>query len=95
MKTLASTLIVSLALIGGAAQAAGRSTPGDSDNTPFQGVYGQTQQDNGSETRAKVQADLEQSKAAGKSTLSEKDNAVFKPVKVSEGGGDETRTQLA
>jgi hypothetical protein len=58
-KTIVSALILSFAAIG-AAQA---GTPrGDTDNQPFQGVYGQV--DNGA-TRAQVVAELAQARAAG------------------------------
>jgi hypothetical protein len=58
-KTIATALILSFAAIG-AAQA---GTPrGDSDNQPFQGVYGQ---DTSSASRDQVAAELQQARAAG------------------------------
>jgi hypothetical protein len=59
VKTIATALILSFAAIG-AAQA---QTPrGDSDNQPFQGVYGQA---DGGASRAQVLAELQQARAAG------------------------------
>ncbi|MFC4279094.1 DUF4148 domain-containing protein [Achromobacter aloeverae] len=90
MKILASAVAVSLALIAGAAHA---GTPiGDVDNVPFEGVYGQA--DEGA-SRAQVQAELEQAKAAGIDMKGDIDNAVFQQgVKVSE-GDDSGRTEFA
>lgn len=59
VKTIATAFVLSFAAIG-AAQA---QTPrGDSDNQPFQGVYGQ---DQASASRSQVLAELEQARAAG------------------------------
>jgi hypothetical protein len=70
--TIASALILSFALIG-AAQA---QTPrGDSDNTPFQGVYGQV--DASAPSRAQVEADLQQARAAGLVAFGDSDNVPF------------------
>ncbi|WP_179284234.1 DUF4148 domain-containing protein [Bordetella genomosp. 10] len=90
MKILASTVLVSLAMIAGAAQAA---TPvSDTDNLPFQGSYGQADE---GVSRAQVQAELEQAKAAGIDMLGDIDNAAFQQnVKVSE-GDDTGRTEFA
>lgn len=90
MKILASAVVVSLAMIAGAAQAA---TPrGDSDNVPFQGTYGQADE---GVSRAQVQAELEQAKANGLSTIGDIDNAAFQQaVQVSE-GDDSGRTEFA
>jgi hypothetical protein len=72
IKTITTAVVLSLGLIG-AAQA---GTPrGDTDNTPFQGVYGQV--DNAALTRAQVQAQLGQARAAGQVAVSESDNAPF------------------
>ncbi|OZI34167.1 hypothetical protein CAL29_11500 [Bordetella genomosp. 10] len=64
-KTIASSLIISFALIGGAAQA---------DNSPFKGVYGQN---DSSVTREQVQADLQQAKNAGLVSREDTDNVAF------------------
>ena len=72
MKTLATTLILSFALIGGAQAATPR---GDSDNVPFQGVYGQV--DSTSATRSQVQAELQQAQTAGLVGLGDSDNAPY------------------
>jgi hypothetical protein len=104
MKSIATALFIASALLTGAAQAAGSSV-GDSDNTPFQGVYGQNESQ--SVSRAQVQADLAQAKATGAYTFGDVNNTVYqqvseqatqqasKPVTVSVGGGDDTQTQLA
>lgn len=60
VKTIATALILSFAAIG-AAQA-GQTPRGDSDNQPFQGVYGQ---DQASASRDQVVAELQQARAAG------------------------------
>ncbi len=71
MKTIATSLIVSFALIG-AAQA---GTPrGDIDNVPFQGTYGQA---DSSVSRAQVQAELQQAKNEGLMARGDLDNAPF------------------
>jgi len=71
MKTIATSLIISFALIG-AAQA---GTPrGDSDNVPFQGTYGQA---DSSTSRAQVQAELQQAKAEGLVAFGDVDNVPF------------------
>ncbi|MFC4276738.1 DUF4148 domain-containing protein [Achromobacter aloeverae] len=71
MKTIATSLIISFALIG-AAQA---GTPrGDVDNVPFQGTYGQA---GSSVSRAQVQAELQQAKAEGLVVRGDLDNAPF------------------
>jgi hypothetical protein len=100
MKSIATALVIASALLTGAAQAAGSSV-GDSDNTPFQGVYGQN--DSQTVSRAQVQADLAQAKATGVYTFGDSNNAVYQqatqqvsqPVTVSVGGGEDTQTQLA
>ncbi|ANN77429.1 DUF4148 domain-containing protein [Bordetella flabilis] len=70
-KTIASAFILSFATIG-AAQAA---TPrGDSNNVPFQGVYGQA--DTGA-TRAQVIVELQQARTAGLTSNVEINNAPF------------------
>jgi hypothetical protein len=73
MKTLTvvSSLALSFALVAGAQAQTPR---GDIDNTPFQGVYGQT--DN-STSRAQVVAELQQARAAGLTGNYEPDNAPF------------------
>jgi hypothetical protein len=69
-KLITASLIASFALIG-AAQATPR---GDTDNTPFQGVYSQN---DSSVTRAQVVADLQAARANGVATFGESDNAPF------------------
>ncbi|WP_157664437.1 DUF4148 domain-containing protein [Bordetella genomosp. 9] len=70
-KTIATALILSFAAIG-AAQA---GTPrGDTDNEPFQGVYGQNES---SASRDQVLADLQQARAAGLTGNGDIDNAPF------------------
>ncbi len=66
MKTFASTLIIAASLIGASAYAADNVEPND---TPFQGVYGQ--QDQNGATRAQVQAELQAAKSAGLVTSGE------------------------
>lgn len=93
MKTIATSLVILSALFAGAAQAAGSSF-GDTDNTPFQGVYGQNESQ--SVSRAQVLADLAQAKSTGVYTFGELDNGAYKPLVVSAGGDDNTGlTQLA
>ncbi|ALM83846.1 DUF4148 domain-containing protein [Bordetella sp. N] len=71
MKTIATSLIVSFALIG-AAQAA---TPrGDIDNVPFHGNY--TQADN-SASRSQIQAELQQAKSEGLVARGDLNNVPF------------------
>ncbi len=89
MKVLSGVIAVSLALIAGGAQAA--SPVGDSDNVPFQGVYGQADE---GVSRAQVQADLQQAKANGLSVIGDEDNSAFHAVKVSQ-GDDTGRTEFA
>lgn len=85
-KTIATSLILSFALIG-AAQA---GTPrGDSDNTPFQGVYGQS--DNSAASRAQIQAELQQANANGQVAFGDTDNVPFQP----QAEGQVSRVQLA
>jgi hypothetical protein len=70
-KTLTTALILSFAAIG-AAQA---GTPrGDSDNTPFQGVYGQADT---SVSRAQVATELQQARTAGLTGNGDIDNQPF------------------
>jgi hypothetical protein len=71
MKTIATSLIVSFALIG-AAQA---GTPrGDSDNVPFQGSYNQV---DSSTSRAQIQAELQQAKNEGLVARGDLNNVPF------------------
>ncbi|ANN77430.1 DUF4148 domain-containing protein [Bordetella flabilis] len=84
-KTIASALILSFAAIG-AAQAA---TPrGDSNNTPFQGVYGQA--DTGA-SRDQVIAELQQARVAGLTGNADIDNQPF----VAQADSGVTRAQVA
>lgn len=88
MKTLATTLMLSFALIGGAAQAS-VSSVGDPDNTPFQGVYGQNEAD--APSYAQVQSQLQQAKADGVLTFGDRDNLPFHAV----AEGSPNSTQVA
>lgn len=75
VQTLVSSVAVSLALVAGAHAQTPR---GDSDNTPFQGVYGQT--DNSSVSRDQVLSELAQARAAGQAGNNDDiDNAPFTP----------------
>jgi hypothetical protein len=87
-KTIATALILTFAAVG-AAQA---QTPrGDTDNEPFQGVYGQDS--HSSVTRDQVVAELQQARAAGLSGRNgDIDNAPF--AAVNDDGGV-TRAQVA
>jgi hypothetical protein len=86
IKTIATAVFLSIGLIG-AAQA---GTPrGDIDNTPFPGVYAQV--DNSAATRAQVQAQLGQARAAGEVAVSESDNAPF----TAQAEGAVSNTQVA
>jgi hypothetical protein len=71
-KTIATSLILSFALIGGAQAATPR---GDSDNVPFQGAYGQV--DSSAATRAQVQAELQQAQSAGQVAFGDSNNVPF------------------
>jgi hypothetical protein len=70
--TIASALILSFALMGGAQAQTPR---GDSDNTPFGGVYGQV--DSSAASRAQVEADLQQARIAGVVAFGDSDNVPF------------------
>jgi len=71
MKTIATSLIISFALIG-AAQA---GTPrGDIDNVPFQGSYNQV---DSSTSRTQIQAELQQAKNEGLVAFGDSDNVAF------------------
>jgi hypothetical protein len=84
-KTIASALILSFAAIG-AAQA---GTPrGDSNNTPFQGVYGQA---DSSASRDQVVAELQQARAAGLTGNADIDNQPF----VAQADSGVSRAQVA
>ncbi|HYG45136.1 MAG TPA: DUF4148 domain-containing protein [Bordetella sp.] len=86
MKTLATALLVSMGLLSAGAYAA---TPNiEPNNVPFQGVYGHV--DSNAATRAQVQADLAQAKAAGLVTFGEQD---YPAVQVSTAAG-KTRQQV-
>jgi hypothetical protein len=60
VQTLISSVAISFALVAGAHAGTPR---GDSDNTPFQGVYGQN--DSNTASRDQVVAELQQARAAG------------------------------
>jgi hypothetical protein len=84
-KSIATALVLSFAAIG-AAQA---GTPrGDSDNVPFQGVYGQA--DTGL-SRDQVVAELQQARAAGQVGNADPDNQPF----VAQADTGVTRAQVA
>jgi hypothetical protein len=84
-KSIATALILSFAAIG-AAQA---GTPrGDSDNVPFQGVYGQA---DAGLSRAQVVAELQQARAAGQTGNEDIDNQPF----VAQADTGVTRAQVA
>src|SRR3546814_17142073 len=80
MKTLATALFVSMGLLSAGAYAASPNI--EPNNVPFQGVYGQA--DANAPTRAQVQADLAQAKAAGLVTFGEQD---YPAAKVSTAAG--------
>ncbi|WP_454690776.1 DUF4148 domain-containing protein [Achromobacter aloeverae] len=90
MKTIATSLIVSFALIG-AAQAAG-PVGSSIDTLPFQGVYGQA--DN-STSRAQVQAELQKARNEGLVANSDVDNAPFTAQADSGVSRDEVAAQAA
>lgn len=71
-KIIATSLILSFALIGGAQAATQR---GDSDNVPFQGVYGQV--DGSAASRVQIQAELQQAKSAGQVAFGDINNVPF------------------
>jgi hypothetical protein len=83
-KLIVASLISTFALIG-AAQATPR---GDTDNTPFQGVYSQN---DSSVTRAQVVADLQAARANGVATFGDSDNAPF----VAQADNGVSRAQVA
>ena len=87
MKTLTSALLVSMSLLSAGAFAASPNI--EPNNVPFQGVYGQADQNTPS--RAQVAADLAQAKAAGLVTFGESDEY---PVAVASNTG-KTRAQVA
>ncbi|WP_157792849.1 DUF4148 domain-containing protein [Bordetella genomosp. 8] len=74
IQTIVSSvaLSLSLALVAGAQAGTPR---GDTDNVPFQGVYGQV--DNGATSRDQVVAQLQQARAAGLTGNDDVDNAPF------------------
>ncbi|OZI66202.1 DUF4148 domain-containing protein [Bordetella genomosp. 11] len=72
IQTLVSSVALSLALVAGAQAGTPR---GDTDNTPFQGVYGQV--DSNAASRSQVAADLAQARAAGLTGNADVDNAPF------------------
>ena len=67
MKTLTSALLVSMSLLSAGAYAASPNI--EPNNVPFQGVYGQVDQNTPS--RAQVATELAQAKAAGQVTFGE------------------------
>ncbi|MCD0502556.1 DUF4148 domain-containing protein [Bordetella petrii] len=86
MKTLATAVLMSLGLLSAGAYAASPNI--EPNNVPFQGVYGQT--DANAPTRAQVQADLAQAKAAGLVTYGESDY----PAAQTFAGPGKTREQV-
>jgi uncharacterized protein with FMN-binding domain len=71
VQTIVSSLAVSFALVAGAQAGTPR---GDTNNTPFQGVYGQN---DSSVSREQVVADLQQARANGVVLFGDSDNAPF------------------
>jgi len=91
MKTLTSALLVSMSLLSAGAYAASPNI--EPNNVPFQGVYGQVDQN--TPTRAQVAADLAQAKAAGLVTFGEADEY---PAQVASNSGksrDQVVAELA
>ncbi|MBO9354524.1 DUF4148 domain-containing protein [Bordetella petrii] len=86
MKSLATALFVSMGLLSAGAYAASPNI--EPNNVPFQGVYGQV--DANAPTRAQVQDELAQAKAAGLVTFGELD---YPPVQASSAAG-KTRAQV-
>jgi len=85
-KNLTAALIATFALAG-AAQA---GTPvGEPNDTPFQGVYGQVEA--GGATRAAVQAQLQEARAAGLVAFGDSDNQPF----MAQAASGLTRMQVA
>ena len=72
IQTIVSSVALSLALVAGAQAGTPR---GDTDNIPFQGVYGQV--DSNAASRADVVAQLQQARAAGLTGNDDVDNAPF------------------
>lgn len=86
-KTIISSVVLSFAATGGA-QAAG--TWDMSSTAPFKGVYGQVES---SPSRAQVQAELQQARAAGQVNNGDIDNVPFDGV-YGEGGQSTGRAQV-
>ena len=72
IQTIVSSVALSLALVAGAQAGTPR---GDTDNAPFQGVYGQA--DGHAASRGQVTAELRQARAAGLTGNSDVDNTPF------------------
>lgn len=72
IQTIVSSVALSLALVAGAQAGTPR---GDTDNVPFQGVYGQV--DSNAASRDQVVAQLQQARAAGLTGNDDVDNAPF------------------
>ncbi len=89
MKTLTGAVMVSLALLSAGAYA---SPNGDSNNQPFEGVYGA--QTSNSLTRAQVQAELAQAKAAGLVSNVEPNDTPFNGVYGEAQSSSLTRAQV-
>lgn len=68
MKTLTSAVLLSMAVLSGAAYAGQNIEP---NNVPYQGVYGQV--DNQAKTSAQVAQELADAKANGQYTFGEND----------------------
>lgn len=91
MKTLASTLLVSMTLLSAGAYAASPNI--EPNNVPFQGVYGQSDSD--APSRAQVAQELAQAKDAGLVTFGELD---YPPVQAASAPGktrEQVRAELA
>lgn len=89
MKTLTGAVMVSLALLSAGAYA---SPNGDPTNVPFQGVYGA--QTSNSMSRAQVQAELAQAKAAGLVSNVEPNDTPFQGVYGEHQSSSLTRAQV-
>jgi hypothetical protein len=72
IQTIVSSVALSLALVAGAQAGTPR---GDTDNTPFQGVYGQV--DGNAASRNQVAAELQQARVAGLTGNADVDNVPF------------------
>jgi len=91
MKTLTTTLLVSMSLLSAGAFAA-PSPNVEPNNVPFQGVYGHV--DSNAPTRAQVLEELAQAKAAGLVTYGELDYPVEQAPATPAKTADQVRAEL-